>query len=114
VGSPSFQSSLFHLGKTTLTSVNIHWKVSNIDQRVIMPSRHTAAITAPFRHSSVTESSVALPPDSTRGICARSTNAQFIASRGGAASLSQMPVAHGGPAYDLSTLRVRALDPAVH
>jgi len=34
--------------------------VSIIDQRVVMPSRHTAAITAPFRHSSVTESSVAL------------------------------------------------------
>jgi hypothetical protein len=30
-----------------------------------MPSGHTAMITAPFWHSSVTESSVVLPPDST-------------------------------------------------
>src|ERR1700737_4873168 len=97
-----------------LTSFNKILEVSNIDQRVVMPSRHTAAITAPFRHSSVTERSVALPPDSTRGTYARSTNAHVIASRGGVASLSQMPIAHGGPAYYLSTFRVRAPDPAVH
>jgi hypothetical protein len=60
------------------------------------------------------ESSVALPPDFARGIHARSTNVHFIASRGGAASLSQMPVAHGGSAYYLSTFRVRALDPTLH
>jgi len=53
----------------TLTSFNKYRKVSNIDQRVTIPSRHTAAITAPFRHPSVTESSVALPPDLTGGIC---------------------------------------------
>ncbi len=52
----------------TLTSFNKYRKVSNIDQRVTMPSRHTAAITARFRHPSVTESSVALPPDLTGGI----------------------------------------------
>jgi hypothetical protein len=46
----------------TLTSFNKYRKVSNIDQRATMPSRHTAAITAPFRHPSVTESSVVLPP----------------------------------------------------
>jgi hypothetical protein len=32
----------------------------------------------------------------------------------GTASLSQMPVAHGGPAYYRGTIRIRALDPAVH
>jgi hypothetical protein len=54
-------------------------EVSNIDQRAMMPSRHTAAITAPFR-SSVTERSEALPLDLARGIYARSSNAHFIAS----------------------------------
>jgi hypothetical protein len=98
----------------TLISLKDFLEVSNIDQRAMMPSRHTAAITAPFRHSSVTERSEALPLDLARGIYARSTNAHFIASRGGAASLSQMPVAHGGSAYYLSTFRVRALDPTVH
>jgi hypothetical protein len=98
----------------TLISLKDFLEVSNIDQRAMMPSRHTAAITAPFRHSSVTERSEALPLDLARGIYARSTNAHFIASRGGAASLSQMPVAHGGSAYYLGTFRVRALDPTVH
>jgi hypothetical protein len=98
----------------TLTSLKDFLEVSNIDQRVMIPSRHTAAISAPFRHSSVTERSAALPPDLARGIHARSTNAHFIATRDRAISLSQMPVAHGGPAYYLSTFRVRALDPAVH
>ncbi len=79
-----------------------------------MPSRHSAPITAPFRHPSVTESSVALPPIQREASVARSTNARFTASRGRPASLSQMPVAHEGPAYCLSTFRVRALDPAVH
>jgi hypothetical protein len=58
--------------------------VSNIDQRLPLLSRkvddrYTAAITAPFRHSSVKESSAALPPDLMRGIYARSTNAHFVA-----------------------------------
>jgi hypothetical protein len=79
-----------------------------------MLSRHTAPITAPFRHPSVTESSIALPPIQREASVARSTNARFTASRGRPASLSQMPVAHGDPAYCLSTFRVRALDPAVH
>src|ERR1700730_8995865 len=57
---------------------------------------------------------LALPPDLTRRTYARSTNAHFIASRGGVASLPQMPVAHGGQAYYLSTFRVRALDLAVY
>jgi len=68
---------------------------------------------APFRQL-IGESWAALPPDFARGIHARSTNVHFIASRGGAASLSQMPVAHGGSAYYLSTFRVRALDPTLH
>jgi hypothetical protein len=75
---------------------------------ILLPSQHRSG------NSSVTESSVALPPDFARGIHARSTNVHFIASRGGAASLSQMPVAHGGSAYYLSTFRVRALDPTLH
>jgi len=62
----------------------------------------TTDITAPFWHQSVTERSVALPPDLTGGVYARSANANFIASR--RAPLSQMPVAHGGPACCLSTL----------
>src|SRR5260370_27504360 len=82
-------------------------KVSNIDQRVTMLSRHTAPITAPFRHPSVTESSVALPPIQREPSVARSTHARFTASRRSPASLSQMPVAHGDPAYCLSTVRVR-------
>src|SRR5882757_8992595 len=65
----------------TLTSFNKYPKVSNIDQRDTMPSRHTAAITAPFRHPSVTESPVALPPISREASVARSTNARFTASR---------------------------------
>jgi hypothetical protein len=75
---------------------------------ILLRSQHRSG------NSSVTESSVALPPNFARGIHARSTNAHFIASRGGAASLSQMPVAHGGSVYYLSTFRVRALDPTVH
>jgi hypothetical protein len=87
--------------------------LSNIDQRVPMPSRHTCAITARFRHSPVTKRSVMLPTDSTGSRYVRSTD-HSIASRGGAAKLSQMPVAHGGPAHYLGTSRVGALDPAVH
>jgi hypothetical protein len=45
----------------TLTSFKDFFEVGNIDQRVMMPSRHTAAITAPFRHSSVTGGSVGAP-----------------------------------------------------
>src|ERR1700730_950214 len=97
-----------------LTSFNKYRQVSNLDQRVTMPSRHTAAITAPFRRSTVTERSVALRPDSAGSTHARSTNVHSIAARGGAAKLSQVPVAHGDPARRLSTSRVGALDPAVH
>lgn len=93
---------------------SIFLDVSNIDQRAVMTSRHTAAITAPFRHASVTKRPVALPPDSTRGTYARSTKARFIASRGDVASLSQMPVVHGSTAYCFSTVRIRAPDPAMH
>ena len=46
--------------------------------------------------------------------CARSTNTHPVASRGGAASLSQMPVAHGGSTHCRGSFRLRALDPAVH
>jgi hypothetical protein len=67
-------SQIFHPKRrsTTRTSFNRHWEVSNIDQRVIMPSRHSAVITAPCRHSSVTQSSVAPPPDLTGSIYAGS------------------------------------------
>jgi hypothetical protein len=99
---------------TTLASFNKHWKVSNIDQRGTMPSWHTAATTAPCRHSSVTESSVVLRSDLTGGIYAQSPNVHFIASRDGAVSLSQMPVARGGPAHYCSTSRLRALDTEMH
>src|SRR5258707_6033592 len=69
---------------------------------------------APCRLQPVTEVWLALPPIQREASVARSTNARFTASRGRPASLSQMPVAHGDPAYCLSTFRVRALDPAVH
>jgi hypothetical protein len=73
--------------RTNIAKV-IFSRVSNIDQRVALPSRHTATITAPPNGIlSVTESSVVLPPVLTGGIYTRSTNAYFIASRGGAASL---------------------------
>ena len=63
-------SQIFHPKRrsTTRTSFNKHCEVSNIDQPVIMPSRHSALITAPCQHSSVTQSSVALPPDLTGSI----------------------------------------------
>jgi hypothetical protein len=64
-----FMTGSLRFRPPTLTSFNKYRKVSNIDQRVTMPDRHTAAITAPSRHPSVTESSVVLPPDLTGGIC---------------------------------------------
>src|SRR5216684_1000934 len=64
-----FMTGSLRFRPTTLTSFNNCRKVSTIDQRVPQTSRQTAAITAPFRHPSVTESSVVLPPDLTGGIC---------------------------------------------
>jgi hypothetical protein len=56
------------------------------------------------------EGLAALWPDPTRGIVTRSTNTHPIGARGGVTSLSQMPVAHGGPAHYRSSCRFRALD----
>ena len=77
-------SQIFHPKRrsTTRTSFNRHWEVSNIDQRVIMPSRYGAVITAPCRHSSVTHSSVALPPDLTGSIYAGSPRCRLAWRRG--------------------------------
>jgi hypothetical protein len=90
-------------------------RVSNIDHRAVMPNRHITAITA--RSSAPVgdrEGLAALWPDPTGGIVARSANTHPIAARGGAASLSQMPVAHGGPAHYRSSYRFRALDTEMH
>ena len=49
------------------------------------------------------------------GACMPDSQAKTpITSRGGAASLSQMPVPHRGSAHCRGPYRIRALDPAVH
>ena len=85
------------MSSAALTSFNKILDASNIDQRVVVRSRHTAALTAPFRHSLVMERSVALPLIQREHLCQIQKSPRYrLAWRCGL--VVPNAISHGGPA----------------
>ena len=80
----------------TLTSFNKYRKVSNIDQRVTVPSRHTAAITVPCRFIGARESG-STPARFNRGVCTENLNPNV---------LTMKSAQYGARIYDAGSLNL--------
>jgi hypothetical protein len=87
--------------------------VSYIDQYLARRRVQTALIAAPSV-AVFGDREFGSAPAHARKRDARSTNTHPISSRGEAAPVSQMPIAHAGSTHYRGSIRIRALDPAVH